>query len=214
MNLFCLGCFALHGGWKSAWKIDCDALTAEDWDGLALMAMEFLPPFGSVEGVPTGGLAFADALRPYATQGPVLLADDVLTTGGSLERQRAGREAIGVVAFARGPCPDWVQAVFSPGPLTRQLSRNLACVYHHLAGTGDLSVDAERVLEEAEARWQRELEAAYEEGRQVAQAEQQALREALAAYAQHHDHCDRPRPGAPCTCGLAELLAPYEAAEG
>jgi orotate phosphoribosyltransferase len=112
MNLFRSGEFTLASGAKSGRKIDCDALTDADWETLAAWAAEVLPPFGVVEGVPTGGLKFASALADHATldaaTGPLLIADDVLTTGGSMERQRAGRLAIGVVLFARGRLPDWV----------------------------------------------------------------------------------------------------------
>lgn len=110
--------FTSHAGLALHWKIECDALTIEDWDGLAQMAVEILPPFGEVEGIPTGGIRFADALAPFATEGPLLIADDVLTTGGSMEQFRAlhsrgAHTCFGVVAFARGACPDWVTPVLS-----------------------------------------------------------------------------------------------------
>jgi orotate phosphoribosyltransferase len=113
-NLFQTGDFLLASGARSAWNIDCDALVPEDWAGLARIASEVLPPFGVVEGVPRGGLPFAEALRRHAAPGcPVLLiAEDVVTTGGSLERCRAGREALGVAVFCRGRCPGWVVPLF------------------------------------------------------------------------------------------------------
>lgn len=118
--LFRLGAFTLASGGTTRFKIDCDALTAEDWEALAALAADCLPPFGAVEGVPTGGLAFADALRPYATGGPLLIADDVLTTGSSMERLRGSRETIGVVAFSRAPywapTPRWITPLFVIGP--------------------------------------------------------------------------------------------------
>ncbi len=79
------------------------------------MAVEHLLPFRKVEGIPRGGMKFAEALRPYAKPdaGLLLLADDVLTTGESMERARAGGTyVIGVVAFARGPWPKWVTPLF------------------------------------------------------------------------------------------------------
>lgn len=116
MALFQTGDFTLHSGSKSKWKIMCEALTPEDWAGLAAIAAERLPAFGSVEGVPRGGLAFAEALKQYATTGPLLIADDVMTTGASMEQQRAGRRAIGVVAFARTRFfPLWIHGLFVPG---------------------------------------------------------------------------------------------------
>jgi orotate phosphoribosyltransferase len=103
MNLFQSGHFTLANGDTSTWKIECDALSTDDWNTLAMMLMEVLPPFGAVEGVPSGGLPFAAALAPHVdpTSGQLLIVDDVWTTGGSWERHRANREAIGAVVFAR-----------------------------------------------------------------------------------------------------------------
>lgn len=112
MGLFALGDFKLASGARSGWKIEADALTPDDWDALARIAVDVLPSFGSVEGVPRGGLAFAAALRAYATTGPLLIAEDVCSTGGSMERFRADRDAIGVCAFARGRWPEWVTPLF------------------------------------------------------------------------------------------------------
>lgn len=114
MNLFRVGEFVAASGSVLTWKVECDALTAGDWECLAAMAAKLLPTFGRVEGVPTGGERFAAALRGHATPGcdTLLIADDVLTTGVSIERHRAGRTAIGVVAFARRTTPQWVKAVW------------------------------------------------------------------------------------------------------
>ncbi|KKL20362.1 hypothetical protein LCGC14_2456230, partial [marine sediment metagenome] len=44
----------------------------------------------------------------------LLIVDDVLTTGASMEKQRAGRtNTIGAVIFARGDCPAWVKPLFA-----------------------------------------------------------------------------------------------------
>jgi orotate phosphoribosyltransferase len=113
--LFRYGNFTLASGTTSAWQIDCDALTPEDWDALAAMAASILPPFGYVEGVPTGGIPFAKALGKYVNPDSLtlLIAEDVITTGGSIERFRAGRNlTIGIVVFARGRCPNWVTPLF------------------------------------------------------------------------------------------------------
>ena len=111
--LFQSGNFTLASGAATSWKIECDRLTTADWSTLAAIAVGRLAPFGSVEGVPNGGTAFADALRPYATKGPLLIAEDVVTTGKSMEEHRRGREAIGVAAFARGSVPTWVTPLFA-----------------------------------------------------------------------------------------------------
>ncbi len=134
MTLFQAGDFVLASGARSSWKIECDALTRDDWEALAAIAAERLPPFGAVEGVPRGGLLFAEALRKYSrscsvsyphpahdwcdgTPLPILIAEDVVTTGGSMERFRAklnlsGQSVVGVAAFARGTCPEWVIPLF------------------------------------------------------------------------------------------------------
>lgn len=114
MNLFKYGALTLHSGAKSMWKIDCDALTDDDLKTLAFMLTAIVPEFGSVEGVPRGGLRLAAALQEYVTKGPVLIVDDVLTTGASMNVQRGDRhDAIGAVLFARGPVPLWVFPLFT-----------------------------------------------------------------------------------------------------
>lgn len=117
MGLLQFGNFVLSSGRRSQFKIDCDSLSDVDIATAAAWLAEMLPPFGLVEGVPRGGLRLAEAMRPYATTGPLLICDDVSTSGASLERQRAGREAIGAVLFARGPCPAWVTPLFMGPPL-------------------------------------------------------------------------------------------------
>ena len=78
--------FIGHSGGELHWKIECDALTAEDWKGLARMIMDHeTRSFGSVEGIPRGGLPLAVALTEYATEGPPMIVDDVYTTGASFK---------------------------------------------------------------------------------------------------------------------------------
>ncbi len=115
-NLFQLENFKSHSGEILPWKIDCDALTMEDWSCLAEMIFDRVGKFINVEGVPRGGLTLANHLMLYAyVPGPLLIVDDVLTTGESMERHRNGRDAIGAVVFARGPCPSWVTPIFQMG---------------------------------------------------------------------------------------------------
>lgn len=123
MSLFQRGNFTLHSGAQSDWKIDCDALTDADLETLAaVIAAEVR--FSEVYGIPTGGERIAAALRPYAQPNdpekpartlPLLIVDDVLTTGASF-REAAEKfqyqPAIGVVLFARGEPPGWVLPVF------------------------------------------------------------------------------------------------------
>lgn len=115
-SLFQTGIFQLHSGATSLWKIECDALTDEDWATLALLVTENVAPFGRVEGVLRGGLPLAAALERsarYSSIDRLLIVDDVWTTGGSMEAHRAGRDAIGAVVFARGPVAPWVTPLFT-----------------------------------------------------------------------------------------------------
>ena len=115
MSLFIKQQFIANSGHFLEWKIECDALTDEDIETLAYVGAG-LCNFGSVIGVPRGGLRLAEALKRYASSGPPLIVDDVLTTGGSMERERKNNpDAIGLVVFARGTTPTWVRAIFSSG---------------------------------------------------------------------------------------------------
>ena len=84
--MFKIGDFISHAGLSLKWKIECDALTKEDWDGLARMIMDYeTRSFGSVEGIPRGGIPLANALQKYATEGPPMIVDDIYTTGKSFK---------------------------------------------------------------------------------------------------------------------------------
>lgn len=112
-GLFQEGVFRLHSGTESDFKIDCDALADIEIAVLAKQLSKRVPSFGRVIGVPTGGLRLAEAMRRYVTEGPLLIVDDVLTTGRSMDEMREGdRLAIGAVLFARGKCPEWVTPLF------------------------------------------------------------------------------------------------------
>jgi len=115
MNLFRFGDFNLNSGRSSFFKIDCDALTDEDIETLAfIIQKEFR--FSKVVGIPTGGTRIAEALEQWRkVYGPLLIVDDVLTTGGSMEREKEKYPEdiiIGVVIFARGECPEWIHPIF------------------------------------------------------------------------------------------------------
>jgi hypothetical protein len=129
MNAIQLGDFVLRSGKKSPYKIECDAFGPDDWHYIAKLAAARVPPFRIVTGVPRGGSPFARALQAYATPGdptlPVLVADDVVTTGGSMDRwvktliadpqtlwATPATRWEWVAAFGRRPFPDWVTAVF------------------------------------------------------------------------------------------------------
>lgn len=111
--LFMAGEFVLHSGGRTGFRIECDALQDDDWVALAAWAVQLLPSFGAVEGVPRGGRKLADALAGHVTTGPLLIVDDVLSTGTCLEKWRGNREAIGLVVFARARPPAWVRWLFA-----------------------------------------------------------------------------------------------------
>ncbi|MDO8654886.1 MAG: hypothetical protein Q7R48_00415 [bacterium] len=116
--------FISASGQPLTWKIECDALTAEDWATLAAAAMETFPDlrFCRAVGVPRGGIPFAEALAQYATkEGPVLVVDDVFTTGGSIAAVHAEYPSSrALVAFARGPVPEGVLALWTLGVTTKR----------------------------------------------------------------------------------------------
>lgn len=124
--LFQAGDFTLASGAKSRWKIECDALSYKDWDGLAVIAAEWLPPFKIVLGVPRGGLPFASALTRYIDlRAPyTLIVDDVWTTGESMrqfvkEQSLKAEWLTGLVAFARNRPDWWCKAIFTMGNSAR-----------------------------------------------------------------------------------------------
>ena len=115
--------FCSHSGISLPWKIDADALTNDDLGALAKLVADRIG-FWRVVGIPRGGLRFAEALEPYVrwigSKPTVLIVDDVLTTGKSMENAKLqfGEyfNVTGVVIFARTVCPHWVQPIFSLAP--------------------------------------------------------------------------------------------------
>jgi hypothetical protein len=120
--LFQTGVFALHSGERSSFKIDCDALTDGELTTLAGLLVSRLPAYYTVEGVPRGGLRLAHILREKASDSPhdpLLIVDDVYTTGNSMEEHKDGRWAIGAVLFARRPVTHpWITPLWTMAPLT------------------------------------------------------------------------------------------------
>ena len=109
----------LNSGRRSSFKIECDDLTDAEVAAMCALLVKVLPPFGAVSGVPTGGLRLEEAMRPHVTAGPLLIVDDVWTTGGSVRRHivslppEAGAVGMVAVLFARGHYPKGVTALFA-----------------------------------------------------------------------------------------------------
>lgn len=124
MNLFSRGNFTSSAGLELSWKIECDALTDEDIETLAHAVHEKMGAihFRKVVSVPRGGDRLAGALGKYLDPngGRVLIVDDVLTTGASMERARnaelrytSGVQISGVVIFSRVAWPpSWIYPIF------------------------------------------------------------------------------------------------------
>ncbi len=116
--LFQRGTFTLASGKVSKYKLECDSLTHEDWQTIAERMTEIVPRFGSVVGVPKGGLYLAKCLVPYADPmiQRTLVVDDVWTTGKSmtefiLDHELDTDRVIGAVVFSRGVLPWWVSTL-------------------------------------------------------------------------------------------------------
>ncbi len=78
--------FTSHSGLSLTWKVECDQLTKEDWRCIAKVVADGMA-FKKVIGIPYGGTLFAEALKPYCDDQStyILIVDDVLTTGKSME---------------------------------------------------------------------------------------------------------------------------------
>jgi orotate phosphoribosyltransferase len=116
-NLFQHGNFTLASGKESHFKLECDAITPEEWHSLARIALPILPPFDYVISVPSGGDAWVNIFKHYVQPSAhrILFIDDVWTTGGSMlstVRHYGTPPWHGIVLFARGPVPDNVTALF------------------------------------------------------------------------------------------------------
>jgi hypothetical protein len=117
--LFRWGQFKSAAGLDLDWRIECDALTDDDWSCIAMLARRIVEPFSRVEGVPRGGFALAKAMSGMCSSDPdlrrVLVVDDVWTTGLSMHRYTSDwphDSWRGFVVFARGiDLPPWVRCL-------------------------------------------------------------------------------------------------------
>ena len=113
--------FKSHSGLELKWKIECDALSDPEWFTISQMIMEKSVPFKEAIGIPRGGTKLGNLLNQYGTrkkEDPILLVDDVLTTGESMKEFKTKRtwrnpaDYIGWVVFARTKTPKWITALF------------------------------------------------------------------------------------------------------
>lgn len=125
-KLFSVGDFTSHAGLPLKWKIECDAISPEQWSALATMIMDYQKePFSKVLGIPRGGLSLQYALEQYVTEGdhPWLVVDDVYTTGTSFREFCTNAKTMFShkwVVFARKPIPamENINALFTmPGSI-------------------------------------------------------------------------------------------------
>lgn len=123
-NLFQKVRFTMHSGGVSDFKLECDALTSNDYATLAYMVSRKMK-FKKCYGIPRGGLPFEEALKPYESQDSetILIADDVFTTGGSIVefKKKLLEDGIitedsdvqSIVVFARGKLLPNITTIFS-----------------------------------------------------------------------------------------------------
>ncbi len=117
--MFKWGKFTSHSGLALDWKVECDSLTDEDWACIAELIASRVK-FRRVFGIPTGADKLAALLqsRCDGNARDILIVDDVLTTGDSLRQMRqklrdeGEANIVGIVLYARGPCPWWVTPIF------------------------------------------------------------------------------------------------------
>lgn len=120
-DLFVPGQFRSHSGLLLPGKIECDALSDAEIGWFADAILRIHPgSFRTIIGIPRGGLRLASAIRDrswkhrdFPSDCGVLIVDDVLTTGASMEAARESSGDLGAVMFAWGSCPDWITPVFA-----------------------------------------------------------------------------------------------------
>lgn len=126
-RLFEHGDFTSHAGLPLKWKLECDAISPDEWKAIAKMVMDYQErPFYKAVGIPRGGVPFADAMNEYASGDPsdqIMICDDVFTTGTSMQDfikenypEWTAGQGFRWVVFARQPCyehPHHVRALFT-----------------------------------------------------------------------------------------------------
>lgn len=120
MGLFEKINFISHSGLELDFKIECDALDDHDWQTLAhIIGKKYM--FGEIVAIPNGGLKLGDELTCYTDSysDTILIVDDVLTTGNSMEaaykeikEESPSAKIKGVVVFARSKPAYWIDPIF------------------------------------------------------------------------------------------------------
>ena len=113
--------FISHAGLPLTWKIECDAISDNEWIALAHIIRQYEKRnWCEAVGIPRGGVALGEALDKYSTgdqNDPVLVVDDVYTTGKSFKEYVAEHnlddDTIKWAVFARKPTADGVKALFT-----------------------------------------------------------------------------------------------------
>jgi len=125
MDLFQQSNFKSHAGLDLTWKIECDAISDAEWACFARMISELeTRPFSDVIGIPRGGVKLENELLNYVSgnkDDPVLIVDDVWTTGSSfnefvgiqsIEKIVENKGWFGWCVFARTTTNNHVTALF------------------------------------------------------------------------------------------------------
>jgi hypoxanthine phosphoribosyltransferase len=129
MDLFVQKDFKGNSGIELDFKIECDALSDKSIETIACRINKYCEEndikFSDVSGVPRGGIRLENALKKYVDENGdyVLIVDDVLTTGGSMEKHKTkikketDKSILGFVVFDRGdyivPARSWTEPVFT-----------------------------------------------------------------------------------------------------
>ena len=120
--------FTSHAGKQLKFKIECDAITPSEWDCLARMVVEYQDrPFSHAEGIPRGGIPFANALNKYASgnkDDQPLICDDVWTTGKSFKDYMKEKYPMALAGWGHR----WV--VFRRGPMEKLNTCNALFTLH------------------------------------------------------------------------------------
>jgi hypothetical protein len=113
--------FISHAGLPLTWKLECDAISDNEWITLAHMIREYEDQnWQYAVGIPTGATKLGEILTRYGTgsvKDPVLIVDDVYTTGKSFidfeAKHYADKKVIKWAVFARKPTENGVKALFT-----------------------------------------------------------------------------------------------------